>query len=429
MPTLAALKNHRINWAVAAACGMALLYYASSPEFLFTNLFLHRGQALHELLKLDDSPYSWLREIDYSFRMAGALLHGKLGMTETPPSWLNEMIPVAGNYYCVFALGSVLTMVPLALLDQLGLLWVKPSGIAIALIAAAATLLCNQLVADYGYPAKRRALLTLFVLIGSCLWPNLVMSGAWQLTLGFALIGELGAIYYSTVKRDAFLAGAFFAFAFGNRTEVILVAPVLAYLLLRDSIGQPIKEWWPPLLKFSIVPFILGTLTLAYNFARFGSPFDFGLAKIPGVAQEPWYQQGIFSLSAIGWNIREMLIIPWNRIDQAPYFLPTGFGGSIFLNSPFLLLIFRPRTRDRRITIAAWSAILLLTLCYWFHGNAGGWQFSYRSVITILPWFLLLLLENSPDRVTRLEILLLAASIAINAWGLYLMLWTNLVTP
>jgi hypothetical protein len=63
---------------------------------------------------------------DYTFRIAGALIHGRLGTTETPPTWLNEMVPLGGQYYSVFPLGSVLTMLPVALLHQWRLIDVFP---------------------------------------------------------------------------------------------------------------------------------------------------------------------------------------------------------------------------------------------------------------------------------------------------------------
>src|SRR5262245_66648655 len=78
---------------------------------------------------------------DYTFRIAGALLRGNLGLAEQPPDWLNEMIPLGGMYYSAFPLGSVLTMVPLAALKQLGVIELFPGTLLAALLAGAASLL------------------------------------------------------------------------------------------------------------------------------------------------------------------------------------------------------------------------------------------------------------------------------------------------
>src|SRR5262249_52774848 len=84
---------------------------------------------------------------DYTFRIAGALLHGRLGVTETPPTWLNEMVPLDGRYYSVFPLGSVLSMLPVALLHEARLIGVFPGAAIAALIGGALTLISFELAA------------------------------------------------------------------------------------------------------------------------------------------------------------------------------------------------------------------------------------------------------------------------------------------
>jgi hypothetical protein len=79
------------------------------------------------------------------------------------------------------------------------------------------------------------------------------------------------------------------------------------------------------------------------------------------------------------------------------------------------------------LKIAAWIAIALLTAVFWCHGNTGGWQFSYRGAILMLPWFFVLLIESGP--LCRWQIALIAVSIAINACATFLFLWTNWIQP
>ena len=75
----------------------------------------------------------------------------------------------------------------------------------------------------------------------------------------------------------------------------------------------------------------------------------------------------------------------------------------------------------------AWIAIVVLTFVLWLHGNPGGWQISYRYAIELLPWMFLILLENSPKRVSLIEVAVLIASIAINAYSTWLFLWTRYI--
>src|SRR4029453_11727320 len=62
-----------------------------------------------------------LHDLDYTSQIGSALLRGHLGPQETPPDWLNEMIPWKGEYYSAFPLGAVLSMLPIALLRNMGL--------------------------------------------------------------------------------------------------------------------------------------------------------------------------------------------------------------------------------------------------------------------------------------------------------------------
>lgn len=408
------------------ALAVALLYYASHPLLLCRQIIIRDDEALYARLKLGDNlPYGWLTESDYTFRFADALLDGQLGLTKPPPEWVNEIIPLNGKYFSVFPLGSVLTMLPFAAAHRI--VTFPVAGVAIIFIGGLAAVLFFQLASSYGRSPRDACVLTLFATAGTWLWTNTVMGGAWQLALGFAMIGQLAAIYFTRVRPKPFLAGCCFAFAFGNRTEVILTAPIFFYFLTKPPSFQvtPLNM----LTRFGIAPLAIGAATLAYNFARFGSPFDFGLARLPGVLDEPWYRHGIFSIYAIPDNAWEMLFAPWRRVSHWPYMLPTGFGGSIFLNAPFLLYIFRRGARYPHVKIAAWIGVAVFTAIFWCHGNTGGWQFSYRGAILMLPWFFLLLLESSPPDISRLQAGLIATSLFINACATYLFLWTNLVEP
>ncbi|QQS46168.1 MAG: hypothetical protein IPM66_19985 [Acidobacteriota bacterium] len=358
---------------------------------------------------------------DYTVRIAGALLEGRLGLIEPPPGWLNEMIPLEGRFYSAFPLGSVLSMLPLALLVKAGVIEAFPGTLIAAIQAGVAAALLFLIAGRYTRRLPRRIVLTLFPLFGAWMWANLAFAGAWQIALGFALIGQLGALYFILVKKRPLAAGACFALAFGNRTEILLLAPVFLYLLTRGD--DTAEARWQAVDRFIAIPVALGVSTLLYNYMRFDSILDFGYSRIPGVLDEPWYRHGIFSIHAIPGNFRAMLLETWRSIPSFPWFAPNGFGGSIFLQSPFLFFIFTRGARDRNLKRLAWISIAALTLVLWLHGNPGGWQVSYRYAIELLPWICLILLESRPEKVTLIEWITLATSIAINAWATYWFLW------
>jgi hypothetical protein len=281
----------------------------------------------------------------------------------------------------------------------------------------------------------RRIMLALFPIFGTWTWCNLGFGGAWQLALGLAVLGQAAALYYTLVQPSPFVAGAFFTLAFGNRTELLITLPVYLYFLglqphekiinwknLRNGIQENSKM----LIRFLSLPVTLGLLTAAYNFARFHSIFDFGYLHIPEVAEEPWYEHGLFSIQAIPWNIYTMLFQGFESIAYFPYIIPNGFGCSIFLASPFLCLLFR---QGGPYKVVAWIVIASLTLVLWLHGNPGSWQFSYRYAMILLPWIFLLLTGNGRPSISLPEISLFAVSVAINAIGTWQFLWTNQIQP
>jgi len=374
---------------------------------------------------------------DYTFRIAGQFLNGSLGLNEPPPPWLNEFVPFDGAWYSVFPLGSILTMVPAALLKAAGVLQDMPAAPIVALLAVGIVILLLKIGSRYDLPADRVILSALGILFGTWTWTNLTFGGAWQLALGFAMLGELGAIYFAVYDRRPLLAGAFFALGFGNRTGVLLTAPVFMYLLARtedkaDDPGFTLTGRLPAfrgIAWFCVVPFVLGVATLAYNYARFGSPLDFGYARIPGVLEEPWYDRGIFSIRYIPRQAWEMLWRPWEFRQTFPYMTPNPFSASILWSSPFILFALRFGARDKVLKYAAWAAIVLMTFLLWMHGNSGGWQFGYRYWMVCLPWLFVIMMENAPRRISPLEWAAYFLSFAANAYATWLFNWTNYLKP
>jgi len=389
------------------------------------------GLSLFAAIAFYFSTNATLRDLDYTSRIASALLSGHLGLREKPPDWLNEMIPHRDSYYSAFPLGAVLSMVPIALLQKAGLIHHFPGHVLAALIAGACVYFFFQLAkafgADYfgleGSALVRRILLALFPIFGTWTWCNLGFGGAWQIALGLALLGQTAALYFTLVRPSPFVAGAFFALAFGNRTELLITLPLYTYFLWRRPneeltpssrsrmVRKGLRENVPMAMRFLSVPATLALLTAAYNFARFHSIFDFGYTHIPEVREEPWYEHGLFSIHAIQWNMYTMLFQGFESVSYFPHILPNGFGCSIFLASPFLCLLFR---EGGRYKVAAWVAIASLTLVLWCHGNPGSWQFSYRYAMILLPWMFLLLTANGTAKITVSEISLFAVSVAIN---------------
>jgi len=337
---------------------------------------------------------------DYTFRIAGALLRGELGLRLNEfPSFLSEMIPYEGKYYSAFPLGSVISMLPIALLFHEP----PPVHVIIALIAGTCVYFFFQFTTAFNVSYPKRILLALFPVFGTLMWANLGIGGAWFIALGLAVLGEIAALYFTLVRPSPLIAGAFFALAFGNRTELIITAPFYLYFFSRTARLNIVT-----LSKFVVLPIVLALLTAAYNFARFHSVFDFGYLRIPGMA--PLFTHGFLSLHSIPLNAQVMLLDGFG-IRSYPFFFPP-LGCSMLSTSPFLFLLFRGGGKH---AVICWLAIGLLTFVLWCHGEPGGYQFSYRYAMILLPWMFILIASNGPTTLTPIEISLFLVSVAINA--------------
>lgn len=402
-----------------------------SPELL-----LSLGLAVVGFLAFYFSTNGKHHDFDYTARVAQTLLHGHVGMAKKPPSWLAEMVPLDGRYYSVFPLGAVLSVVPVTILQKMHVLREFPWRGLAALLAGGCVYFFFRLSAIDGVSTARRGMLAFFPIFATWSWCNLGFAGSWQVALGFALLGQTAALYYTLVKPCPLVAGAWFALAFGNRTELILAAPIFMYFWTAGdapqarrkfaTLARDAREKWPSVARFLAIPIAVGLCTAAYNFARFGSPFDFGYARIPGILQEPWYRHGVFSLYAIPWNVYKMLLEGVKDIPEFPYFIPYPFGCSIFLSSPFLFLLFR---EGGKYAAGCWITMAMLLFVLLCHGNPGGWQYSYRYGMILLPWMFLLILGNGPRTISTREITLFALSVAINATATYQFLWTDQIKP
>src|SRR5512133_1986808 len=215
---------------------------AEAPKKPITrDVWVAIGVSLAAALGFYFSTNPTLRDLDSTLDIASALLRGDLGLREKPPEWLTAIIPYGNSYYSAFPLGAVISMVPVALLQKASLIHNFPARILGALIAGACVYFFFQLAKAFGTdysslkpkPLARRILLALLPVFGTWTWCNLGMAGAWQIALGLAVLGETAALYFTLVRPSPFIAGAFFALAVGNRTELLITAPFYLYLFWR----------------------------------------------------------------------------------------------------------------------------------------------------------------------------------------------------
>ncbi|NOT30614.1 MAG: hypothetical protein HOP15_09235, partial [Planctomycetes bacterium] len=177
-------------------------------------------------------------------------------------------------------------------------------------------------------------------------------------------------------------------------------------------------------LAFGLPLALAGALMLAFNHALFGDVFEDGLRHQLASGANPrfiadYHAHGVFSLHWVPRNLWHYFANPLLRRlpDGTLSFDPDG--NSLFLVTPALVYIF-PALRARAgLVRAAWTAcacsmgVLLL-----FFGT-GWFGFGNRYLLDLLPLAILLVAAGMRGRLTTLSVVLIAASVAVNAWGLH----------
>ncbi len=197
--------------------------------------------------------------------------------------------------------------------------------------------------------------------------------------LGFTL--TVASLHLGFRRRWPLAAGLLLGLAAGSRLPVGLTLPLLLYLYRGDR-----RAW----LWIGAGILAVALPIAAYNFARFGSPIDFGYADIaslhhPGetVLAESWFSEGIAHPSYIPRSIAVMLFGGFQVEPGFPWLRAPVSGLSIALCCPaFLLAVRAPRSRI--VLVAAGTAALVM-LPNWAHGSWGFWQFGYRFFIDAMP--------------------------------------------
>ena len=198
---------------------------------------------------------------------------------------------------------------------------------------------------------------------------------------------SLAALYLAVQRRWPLAAGLLLGLAAGSRLPTGMLLPLLVYFYVpsRRHIA-----WLVGGVALIAIPVAL------YNFARFGSPFEFGYGLIesfwhPGesVTAEPYFRDGVVSLSYIPRSLAAMLLQGYEIRLDFPWIAYPVSGVGIALSAPTLLLALRaPRGR---LAAVAWLSFVLIMLPNWAHGSWGFWQFGYRFIVDATGPILILL--------------------------------------
>lgn len=236
----------------------------------------------------------------------------------------------------------------------------------------------------FGPPALPRSLLALAALFATPLWSLAIQGQVWFLAqVSFIAASALGLALWGPRARAQALTAGLFAFALACRPSGALgLFGGLAILLASEQRGlgwpQRMRRSWPLLL-----PCAMALLLAAWNWKRFGDPFEFGHAFLQVRWQERIQERGLFSWSYLYRNISCFLWQP-PRLSWLPRISIHGLGW--LFGSPWILWASSAPPKSQRHLLGAALLVLLPAL---FYQNSGQLQTSYRFALDALPLWII----------------------------------------
>jgi hypothetical protein len=329
-------------------------------------------------------------------RLADALLHGRVNIRPDP--WL-ELVTFEGRAYSHQGLLPGILLMPFVLLfgndfNQRHFAALLGGGISVAVWSLATRL---------GLDGWRRVAGWAFPVIGTTLWFEAKAGSTWgaaALTSALFLFCALNE-YFG--PRRLWLIGLF-----GGLAGLARPPAFLALLGFAIAVRRPREVL--RLALGAIAPF---AVMLGYNFVRFGTVSD--LAQGLHYDADNYRLQrppGVFSLRHIPFNLYSWFFLGPQFQAEVPYVRLTIMGTALPLTSPAVVTALGAR-RERWLWISAVLVVIPAAL-YYANGFA---QFGMRYLLDAIPFLTALIFLAMKDARAPGYLVLLAASIAINAYG------------
>ena len=351
--------------------------------------------------------------------LADAFLHGRLGVTGGGTA-LAEIVSFHGNFYVVYPPMPAVLLLPFVALfgisvDQ-GLM-----SIFLACLCVAATWF---MLKKTGVKGNKALWLTALFGFGTCFWFTAAVGSSWYIEHVVAVLFLTLAIILALYKKSPFLIGLLLGFAFFARLPVILSFPFFLQLFYEQN-----SVWKPRLNQAAYFLIGLGIIVGVYelyNFGRWGVFSDIGYNIIPGIQQDPYFQQGIFNIAYIPRHIYAILFQGPILLNRFPYFEPNWIGLGLFFTTPAFIYIFKgPWNRLSKYATLAVACILPILIT---HGTVGFTQFGYRFSLDFTPFLMLLAAKGMRENLGWEEKTLIMLSILVNLWGVVSIIKFNFVS-
>lgn len=329
-------------------------------------------------------------------------------------TWL-ELAIYEGRYYCSFPPLPSVVMLPLVLLFGAN----TPNYLLVALYGLGSVALAFYIMRKLGRSPAVSAFWGVFLVWGSNMLWMTTDGGVWFQAQALNMLLCLAAILAFLGQKRG-LSLFFLALAVGCRPFSALYIPVFVLCFawqdrtekgfVRALLGQW-KSWIPVLAVAAVM--------MWYNWARFGSPLEFGHNYLPEFTAA---ENGQFHLVYLWTNLKNILFRPV-KLQYGTLDFPVFDGFMFYIANPMFLVLFYYQIKA--LVRKQWSfegialtvAMVLEILCLCVHKTFGGWQFGARYTCDLLPFALLYIGRKSPKKAAPESIALGAAAVAFNLYG------------
>ncbi|MDR1993427.1 MAG: hypothetical protein LBQ98_08060 [Nitrososphaerota archaeon] len=355
--------------------------------------------------------------------LADAFLHGRLGLSGGG-TVLAEVVPFEGHYYVVYPPMPAVLLLPFVAVwgtsfDQALL------SVVLASFCVAVTWLMLRKAGSNQAKALWLAVLFGF---GTCFWFIASVGSSWYIEHVVAVLFLTLAIVCSLYKRSNFVVGLLLGCAVIARLPVVLAFPFFLWMIYDQ------KDMWMPRFK-QVLLFFAGLsipvgLNALYDFARYGVFTNIGYYLIPGIQEDPFFQQGIFNVGYIPRHVYAVFFQGPNLLSEFPWFEPNWMGLGLFFTTPAFIFIFIGAFRGgwKSINKKAVLAILCILPPIIMHGTVGFTQFGYRFSLDFVPFLMLLTASGMRRDLGRAEKALIILSVLVNLWGVVSIIKFNFVS-
>jgi hypothetical protein len=255
--------------------------------------------------------------------------------------------------------------------------------------------------------------------VGSVYYFCSVIGQVWFTALIVGVTVSIGYVWASLDAERPALAGLCMGLGFATRPSWLYAVPLFLWEAVRVSGGWAalkVPAGWrtlvPRLVRFAVPVAVIGAVLAWHNWARFGSPFEFGHRFLNVQWQERIGRYGLFNYHFLSRNLAAALVLLPRIMTHAPFVKISQHGMSLLVTSPNLAYTVMPQERNH-LTRPLWLTIAAFAIPGLLYQNSGYIQFGYRFSLDYMIYFMVLLAIGN-RRFTRLFKALVVVAFGIN---------------